>query len=95
MGPRARDSLPFPHGSTSRDPRFPSPLSHFTFMTQRSKWITNKDENPNFSTAPIQSSSEFRIDGGFWSGALQIQWNGFSVNAQFKMMAILYLYLLR
>ncbi|GBO34984.1 hypothetical protein AVEN_119628-1 [Araneus ventricosus] len=56
--------------------------SHFSIMTQHSKWITNEDENPNFSTSPRPFSSDFCIDDGFWSGALQIALSGLSVNVQ-------------
>ncbi|GBN91408.1 hypothetical protein AVEN_242372-1, partial [Araneus ventricosus] len=52
-----------------REPLSPSPRLHFSFMTQRSKWITNEDENSYFSTALRRFSSDFRIDDVFWSGA--------------------------
>ncbi|GBN37117.1 hypothetical protein AVEN_20490-1 [Araneus ventricosus] len=65
-----------------REPRSLSPRSHFSFTTQHSKWLTNENENPNFSTAPRQFSSDFRIDGGFWSGATETEWSGLTVNVQ-------------
>ncbi|GBN69360.1 hypothetical protein AVEN_35919-1 [Araneus ventricosus] len=63
--PRVTASIPppafktesLPHWSKFSDFHFsvrafsPSPRSHFSFMTQRSKCKTNEDENPNFSTA--------------------------------------------
>ncbi|GBM07407.1 hypothetical protein AVEN_26480-1 [Araneus ventricosus] len=59
-----------------------SPRPHFSFMTQHSEWITNKDENPDFSITPRQLSSDFRTDDGFWSDATEIARRDLTVNVQ-------------
>ncbi|GBN52816.1 hypothetical protein AVEN_224888-1 [Araneus ventricosus] len=53
-------------------------------MTQHSKWITNGDENPNFSTIARKFPTEFRIDDRFWKDATEIAWRCLTVNVQLK-----------
>ncbi|GBN64831.1 hypothetical protein AVEN_74598-1 [Araneus ventricosus] len=60
-------SLLFVVFAFAREPRSPSPRSHFSFMTHHSKRIKTEDEIRNFSTAPRQFSSDLHIDEGFWN----------------------------
>ncbi|GBN61001.1 hypothetical protein AVEN_141274-1 [Araneus ventricosus] len=80
--------MPSPH-SPSPNLRFSflleslaPPWSYFSFMIHSAEWKTGPDENPNFSTTPLQFSSNFRIDDEFWSDAFQMAWNRLFVNVQ-------------
>ncbi|GBN19415.1 hypothetical protein AVEN_138158-1 [Araneus ventricosus] len=68
----------------AKEPRISvgSHRSHFSCMTQHSKWITNEDENPNFSTSSRQFSYDLRFGSGIWSDATEIAWSGGTVNVQ-------------
>ncbi|GBM99397.1 hypothetical protein AVEN_31556-1 [Araneus ventricosus] len=54
-----------------RESRSPSPRTYFSFVAQHSKWISNEGGNPNFQITSRQSSSDFRLDDGFWSDATE------------------------
>ncbi|GBM84157.1 hypothetical protein AVEN_31231-1 [Araneus ventricosus] len=45
----------------------PPPRSHFSFMAQQSKLKSGADGFPNFSTTPIQFTSEFHTEIRFGS----------------------------
>ncbi|GBL80972.1 hypothetical protein AVEN_83065-1 [Araneus ventricosus] len=55
-----------------REPRSPSQRSYFSFMTQRTKWKMNEDENPNFSSDYAISHRIIALTTGF--GAKRSYW---------------------
>ncbi|GBM12934.1 hypothetical protein AVEN_163994-1 [Araneus ventricosus] len=54
-------SLQFVVFALVREPHSSSPRSHFSFMTQHGKWITNEDKNPNFSLDYADSHRIFAL----------------------------------
>ncbi|GBN20786.1 hypothetical protein AVEN_114358-1 [Araneus ventricosus] len=64
----------------AREPHSPPHARISAFMAQHSKWISTDVGFPNFSTTTIQFSSDYRIDGQFWSDETKCAWSGVIVN---------------
>ncbi|GBO35797.1 hypothetical protein AVEN_164803-1 [Araneus ventricosus] len=63
LSSRAKESQPLPH--------VPSPVAFQHLWPGNPNEVLGIQDNwiSNLSTAPFQSSSDFRIDDGFWCGA--------------------------